>query len=77
MSPNSATYTGHGKEYGLQQHSCGDMYPFTIVGTSQGHGPTKWRWENVKTGQFGEWQHTQNLAIIDLYNRKVTALMHS
>lgn len=72
-----AQYTGHGANTGgLQQHSIGNMYPFTI----EAYGnlrPVRWRWRNLVTGQVGNGQPTHNLAMIDLTSLRINTLMNS
>lgn len=75
--PRPVKYEGHGREAGLQQHSVGDLYPFTVVGTSRGLSPTLWRWQNLKTGQTGNWKRTQQEALIELCSIRVYSLMNS
>lgn len=73
----SAEYTGHGEHAGLQRHSVGEDYPFTIVGTSSGTGRTRYAWFNCQTGKQGEWKRTHKEAEIDLYATRVCSLMYS
>ena len=52
-------YTGHHAQHrGLQAHSVGEMYPYTIMGTSDGYGKTEYAWMNCNTGEQGAWFRT-------------------
>ena len=37
---------------GIQAWSVGETYPIAVVGYWDGRGPTKWRAENLHTGEF-------------------------
>lgn len=71
-------YTGHAGTSGLQQHSIGPEYPYTIVGT-QAHAdaPTQWYVMDTRTGKGGEKRRSYREAEIDLYSLKVRNMMHS
>lgn len=72
-----AQYTGHGaKTGGLQGHSVGSMYPFTIEAIGN-LNPVRWRWRNLNTGQVGKPQPTHNLAVIDLTSLHINTMMNS
>lgn len=69
-------YTGHASKGGLQRHSIGSMYPFTIEAFGN-LNPVRWRWRNLQTGQCGKPQPTHNLAVIDLTSLRINTLMNS
>ncbi len=77
MLQSEPRYTGHGRSGALQEHSKGELYPYTIVGTCHNAGPTRYYWQNLLTGQRGEEMHTYNLAEIDLHSRKLYAFMNA
>lgn len=68
-------YTGHASSGGLQRHSIGELYPFTIIG--QGRDVVQYRWMHLHTGQEGRLCRTYKEAEIDLYSIRVKALMNS
>lgn len=77
MSTGANQYTGHGANTGgLQCHSVGSMYPFTIEAFGNLR-PTKWRWRNLVTGQRGTPQPTHNLAVIELTSLRINTMMNS
>lgn len=49
---NESKYTGHVSDGGLQGHSVGDTYPWSVVGyTIEVNSPTQYRAENLVTGE--------------------------
>ena len=61
----SSTYTGHHAQHrGLQGHSVGGMYPYTIMGMEH-QGKTVYAWYNCCTGAQGEAMPTYDEAYRD------------
>ncbi len=74
----AVAYTGHGAGTGgLQQHSVGAEYPYTIMGR-QAHAdaPTQWCVFDTRTGKEGELRRTYREAMLDLWSLKIRNMMH-
>lgn len=74
----SNNYTGHGaKTGGLQQHSIGDLYPYTVMAV--GHGPTKLMYcaFDCRSGSTGRERHTYAEAERDIHTARIRNMMHS
>lgn len=72
-------YLGHGVGTGgLQRHSMGDQYPYTVVGT-QAHAdaPTQWYVMDCRTGKRGELRKTQHECNMDIASLRIRNMMHS
>ena len=70
-------YLGHANSGGLQKHSIGAEYPYTIVGTQQNQcAPTKWYCMDTRTGNRSPLRHSYKEAQIDLHSLKVRNMMH-
>lgn len=70
-------YTGHGaKTGGLQRHSVGDMYPFTVIAKGV-PGRIKWHAMDLRTGNEGHPRPTYKEAELDVYSVRLRNLMHS
>lgn len=75
---SAVAYTGHGTHTGgLQAHSVGEEYPYTIVGT-QAHAdaPTQWYVFDTRTGSRGTLRNSYTEAKIDLWGLKIRNMMH-
>lgn len=74
---STVQYLGHAGSGGLQRHSIGDQYPYTIVGTQHNAwAPTKWYVLHLCTNQRGILRHTYKEAEIDLYSLRIRNMMH-
>lgn len=70
-------YLGHANSGGLQKHSIGAEYPYTIVGTQQNAcAPTKWFVTDTRTSKCGELRHSYKEAAADLWSLKIRNMMH-
>lgn len=70
-------YTGHGSNTGgLQRHSIGDMYPYTVAGVGR-LGQVRWVAVDLRTGNEGEVRLTYKEAELDVYSLKLRNMMHS
>lgn len=70
---NQVQYTGHGANTGgLQMHSIGDNYPYTIAGFLDGYAVF-----DTRTSNTGVHRRTYREAELDLYSLKIRNLMHS
>lgn len=70
-------YLGHANSGGLQKHSIGDEYPYTIVGTQHNAwAPTKWYVMDTRTGKCGELRRSYKEAAADLWSLKIRNMMH-
>mgnify|MGYP007124203539 CR=1 FL=1 len=71
-------YLGHGANTGgLQRHSVGAEYPYTVAGTMQhGDAQTQWYVQDLRTGNRGVLRATYKQAEIDLWALKVRNMMH-
>lgn len=72
-------YTGHGANTGgLQRHSVGAEYPYTVMGVaSRLEAPTEWVVVDTRTGNRSTPSKTYREAEIKLYGLKLRNLMHS
>lgn len=55
---------------GLQSHSIGELYPWTIAG--RGRNPVKWQAQNLLTGEKGPRRLTYEMAEYDVRLRTST-----
>lgn len=76
---NTVQYLGHGKGTGgLQLHSIGAEYPYTIIGVQRGpEGALRWAVMDTRNGQIGADKATQNECMIEIASLKIRNMMHS
>lgn len=60
---------------GLQNHSVGETYPYTIEGVGNGD-VTEWRVFNTCTGARGKLWRSQQEAVIDMTGIRIRDMMH-
>ena len=73
----SMQYTGHGAATGgLQGHSVGSDYPYTVIGISKGAG-LMWAAFDTRSGAEGYLRRTYAEAAMDIASAKIRNLMHS
>ena len=66
-------YTGHGANTGgLQGHSIGVNYPYTVIGVG-----SHWAAMDLRTGRTGNKQRSYKEAELDITSLKLRNLMHS
>lgn len=70
-------YTGHGPSGGVQQHSKGPLYPFTVIAIGDPNRKLMWAAMDLRSGSVGTPRHTYNQAEIDVHGRRVLGMMHS
>jgi hypothetical protein len=75
----TAGYTGHGaRTGGLQQHSIGNLYPYTIIGvTTHPYAPTQWQVMDCRTGNVGFLRGSYEDAERDVASLRIRNMMHS
>lgn len=70
-------YTGHGSNTGgLQRHSIGSLYPYTVIAKGDPAHPD-WCAMDLRTGKEGRLYRTYKEAEIDVGTLLVRNLMHS
>lgn len=75
---NQVAYLGHAGSGGLQRHSIGAEYPYTIIGVCDSlDAPVEWQVLDTRTGNLGHRRLTYNLAAQDLWALKIRNMMHS
>lgn len=71
-------YTGHGSSGGIQGHSKGPMYPYTVIAKGNPHeAPVRFCAYDLRTGNEGEQRGTYKEAEIDVYSLKLRNMMHT
>jgi len=72
-------YTGHGNDTGgLQRHSIGPEYQYTIIGVQRGpEGALRWAVMDTRNGQIGADKATHRECEIEVYSLKLRNMMHS
>lgn len=75
---NEVRYMGHGANTGgLQAHSVGPEYPYTVIGVQRGpDGPLRWAVMDTRNGQIGVDKATHKECEIEIYSLKVRNMMH-
>lgn len=74
----NTNYTGHGDNTGgLQRHSVGEMYPYTVIHYGSLQGPLEYAAYDLRTGNEGKRRLTYKEAEIDVYSLKIRNMMHS
>lgn len=77
MEANAMKYTGHGaKTGGLQGHSVGDLYPYTVIGVSKS-GALYWSVMDTRTGAEGFRRRSYQEAVLDIFGLRLRNLMNS
>lgn len=71
----STEYTGHNARGGLQKHSTGEIYPFTIIGV--GYPKVQYCWMDTRDSRMGELKATYQLALIDFHQINVRQMMYN
>lgn len=75
-----AGYTGHGANTGgLQQHSLGDLYPYTIIAKgdcSRGKAALSWHALDCRSGSEGPARRSYREAELDVHSAKIRNCMH-
>lgn len=76
---NTVRYTGHGVNTGgLQAHSVGPEYPYTIIGVQRGaEGALRWAVMDTRNAQISVDKATYKECEIELYSLKLRNMMHS
>lgn len=71
-------YLGHGKNTGgLQAHSVGWEYPYTVIGVQRGpEGALRWAVMDTRNGQIGADKATQRECTIEIASLKIRNMMH-
>lgn len=69
-------YTGHGPSGGIQQHSKGELYPYTVIAQGPSKG-IRWSAMDLRTGNTGELRMSYKEAEIDVYSLRTRNMMHS
>lgn len=61
---------------GLRGHSCGDLYPYTVIAI--GHGPVSKSWcaMDCRTGRTGREFRSYQEALLDIVGLKVRNLIN-
>lgn len=67
-------YTGHGKSGGLQQHSMGDMYPYTVI--RKGKDASVFCAMDCRTGKEGNLRLSYEEARADAAALLIRNMMH-
>lgn len=72
-------YLGHGKGTGgLQAHSIGWEYPYTVIGVQRGQeGALRWAVMDTRNGQIGADKATQRECTIEIASLKIRNMLHS
>ena len=75
---NSVQYLGHGAGTGgLQAHSIGWEYPYTVIGVQRGpEGALRWAVMDTRNGQIGADKATQRECTIEIASMKIRNMMH-
>jgi len=71
-------YQGHGKGTGgLQRHSVGAEYPYTIIARQSGpEAPLRWHVMDTRTGHESKGFSTHKAAEIEIASLKLRNMMH-
>lgn len=71
-------YTGHGVNTGgLQAHSIGWEYPYTVIGVQRGpEGALRWAVMDTRNGQIGVDKATHKQCEIEIASLKLRNMMH-
>lgn len=72
----STGYTGHGKSGGLQVHSKGALYPYTVVAVGDPNRSVQWQAMDLRSGSTGQRRGTYALAELDVHSARLRNLMH-
>lgn len=72
----STGYTGHGKSGGVQMHSKGPMYPYTILVVGDPNTKLMYSAFDLRSSSEGPRRHTYKEAEIDVYSARVRNMMH-
>lgn len=75
---SQAQYLGHGVGTGgLQRHSIGDEYPYTVMGVqSHANAPVRWKVLDTRTGNVSREFATHKEASIEIASLKIRNMMH-
>lgn len=75
---NGVRYMGHGANTGgLQAHSIGWEYPYTVIGVQRGpEGALRWAVMDTRNGQLGADKATQRECTIEIASLKIRNMMH-
>ena len=75
---NEVRYMGHGANTGgLQAHSVGWEYPYTVIGVQRGpEGALRWAVMDTRNGQIGTDKATQRECSIEIASLKIRNMMH-
>lgn len=76
---SASEYLGHGAGTGgLQRHSIGDAYPYTVIARQNGpYGALRWRVLDCRNGQESDDLPTHRAAEIEISRLKIRNMMHS
>lgn len=68
-------YTGHGRSGGVQEHSKGDMYPYTVIAKGR-IDALDWHAMDLRTSKLGPPRRTYKEAQIDVHGIQIRNMMH-
>ena len=76
---STVQYLGHGKGTGgLQAHSIGWEYPYTVIGVQRGpEGALRWAVMDTRNSQIGADKATHRECTIEIASLKIRNMMHS
>lgn len=72
----STGYTGHGRSGGIQQHSKGDMFPYTVQAVGDPNRVLEWQALDMRSGSTGPRRATYKLAQLDVHSAQIRNMMH-
>lgn len=61
---------------GLRGHSCGEFYPYTVIGVGHGPGIVKWAAMDCRTGRTGREFADYSDAVRDIAGLKIRNLIN-
>lgn len=77
MSTQQFETRGHRADApGLRGHSCGDLYPYTVIGIGQGPHIVKYAAMDCRTGHTGREFRSYQEAMLDVVGLKLRNLIN-
>lgn len=74
-----AGYTGHGPSGGIQEHSKGALFPYTVIArgnASRGTAALSWHAMDLRTGNEGKACRSYKEAELDAHSLRIRNMMH-
>lgn len=72
----STGYTGHGRSGGIQQHSKGPLFPYTVIAVGDPNTSLQYQAFDMRSGSTGHRRATYQQAEMYIHSARLRNMMH-